>query len=230
MSLAALVPAALAALPGDVPGIGTPRAQASPTHDMPTEGSIALYTGPMFSGKSSSMLQRVHRYAFADYRCVLVKYEKGDRYGAKTDVFDTHSDLKHTSGDSPQGERPKWPGAVRVVSLKSLTDLKLAADERVVAIDEGQFFSDLVRQCDQLAEQGYTVLVAALDGKANGESFEQVCELVSRSEEVYKLQAVCMVCRKRPASFTRRLVPSDVVIEVGSTDKYLACCRQCRST
>ncbi|CAB4045302.1 Thymidine kinase, cytosolic, partial [Paramuricea clavata] len=41
---------------------------------------------------------------------------------------------------------------------------KQAMNYNIIGIDEGQFFSDIVEFCEELANKGKTVIVAALDG------------------------------------------------------------------
>jgi thymidine kinase len=43
-----------------------------------------------------------------------------------------------------------------------------------------------------------------------------------------KLQALCMSCRNgTPASFTKKIVESNNLVEIGSTDIYMPVCRFC---
>ena len=42
--------------------------------------SINLICGPMYSGKTSELCRRYNRYKLAGKKCILVKYQKDDRY------------------------------------------------------------------------------------------------------------------------------------------------------
>jgi thymidine kinase len=197
----------------------------------PAVGSIEIIVGPMFSGKSSRLLQKMQSHAFAKCHCVLIKYGTGDRYVHDEGTFETHSDIVQTSGGVPSGGRPQWQGNIRVASAKKLSDVVIDAKETVIGIDEGQFYPDLVEQCDRLAARGLIVIVAALDGTSDRKPFGQVCELIPKAEYMQKMQAVCMHCHTvASASFTWKILPNasgDTVIDVGSTDKYIAVCRRC---
>ncbi|XP_012891521.1 PREDICTED: thymidine kinase, cytosolic isoform X3 [Dipodomys ordii] len=74
----------------------------------------------------------------------------------------------------------------------------------VVGIDEGQFFPDIVEFCETMANNGKTVIVAALDGTFQRKAFGAILNLVPLAESVVKLTAVCMECF-REASYTKRL-------------------------
>ncbi|PIO64288.1 thymidine kinase domain protein, partial [Teladorsagia circumcincta] len=55
-------------------------------------------------------------------------------------------------------------------------------------------FDDLSYTCEQLACEGKMVLVAALDGNFLRKPFAEVSQLISFSDEIKKLSAVCMDC------------------------------------
>lgn len=44
-------------------------------------GNISMILGPMFSGKSSQLLRKVRRYEHATKKCIVVNYDKDNRYG-----------------------------------------------------------------------------------------------------------------------------------------------------
>jgi thymidine kinase len=72
----------------------------------------------------------------------------------------------------------------------------------VVAIDEGQFFANIVDFCEYLADNGVIVLVAALDGTFQRKPFGNIINLLPLAEKVTKLTAVCVYCAKE-ASFIK---------------------------
>ena len=55
-----------------------------------------------------------------------------------------------------------------------------------------------------MANDGKTVIVAALDGTFQRQPFGSILNLVPMAESVIKLKAVCMLCYN-DASFTKRL-------------------------
>lgn len=96
--------------------------------------------------------------------------------------------------------------AVKSATLKAIYERAKACN--VVAIDEGQFFPDLVEFAERLANEGHVVIVAALDGTFQRKPFGSVLELIPMAEKVDKLSAVCIDCG-REAAFTRRTVESN---------------------
>lgn len=96
----------------------------------------------------------------------------------------------------------------------------------MVAIDEGQFFPDIVEVSERLANEGVVVIIAALDGTFQRKPFNKILSLVPLAEQVIKLSAVCIDCGKE-AAFTRRTVESQEVELIGGEESYKPVCRKC---
>jgi len=121
-------------------------------------------------------------------------------------------------------DRQKCP-AVPCEKLADVVDQ--VKRHQVIGIDEGQFFPDIAHFAPLWASEGKTVVVAALDGTFQRKPFGNVLELVPMAEKVTKLSAVCMICCKKDAHFTRRRTTETKVEVIGGRDKYLAVCRAC---
>nr|CAD7594872.1 unnamed protein product [Timema genevievae] len=126
------------------------------------------------------------RYQIAKHDCLLIKYANDDRYD-KTDVV-TH-------------DRQSLP-AVMAMELTEMKEKALKVE--VIGIDEGQFFPDVSDFCEDMANKGKVVIVAALDGTFQRVGFGRILELVPLAESVVKLQAVCVICYCN-ASYTKRI-------------------------
>jgi len=102
----------------------------------------------------------------------------------------------------------------------------VALKHDVIGIDEGQFFPDVVSFCEQMANMGKVVIVAALDGTFQRKPFGSILELIPMAEDVTKLTAVCVMCQGS-AAFTKRLGEEQEIELIGGEDKYIAVCRSC---
>ncbi|KAM7426030.1 Thymidine kinase [Porites harrisoni] len=172
------------------------------------KGQIQVIFGPMFSGKTTELLRRIKRYQVANHSCMVIKYEKDNRYDA--DGVATHD--RQT---------------LRASACSVLGHIKQKAmDYSVLGIDEGQFFPDIVEFSEEMASLGKIVIVAALDGTFQRQAFGGVLNLVPLAESVVKLNAVCMHCYQ-DAAFTKRLGSEKMVEVIGGADKYMAVCRDC---
>ncbi|GAB1297115.1 Thymidine kinase, cytosolic [Apodemus speciosus] len=158
-------------------------------------------------GKDTELMRRVRRFQIAQYKCLVIKYAKDTRY---SNSFSTHD--RNTMDALP------------ACMLRDVT--QEAVNVAVIGIDEGQFFPDIVDFCEKMANQGKTVIVAALDGTFQRKPFGSILSLVPLAESVVKLTAVCMECF-REAAYTKRLGLEKEVEVIGGADKYHSVCRLC---
>jgi thymidine kinase len=174
-------------------------------------GEVQLIVGPMFSGKSSELMRRLRRYRHSRQRSLLVKHSKNARYTANKCTLATHDKLTMVAHEC--------------ANLSEIPE-DLLRDVDVIGIDEGQFFPDIASFCDEAANSGKIVIVAALDGTFERKAYKHISDMVPMAEKIDKLCAVCAVCGS-DAAFTRRLGPAKVVELVGGSELYLPVCRGC---
>lgn len=179
-------------------------------------GWIEVICGSMFSGKTEELIRRVRRARIAKQKVQVFKPAVDRRYHAEQVA--SHNGLQ-------------WE-AIPVGSARDILG-RLEPDATVVAVDEAQFFDwEISRVCSELAGRGLRVILAGLDMDFRGEPFGPMPLLMAEAEEVYKLQAICVVCGA-PASRTQRLIDGrpaafdDPIILVGGSESYEARCRQC---
>jgi thymidine kinase len=163
----------------------------------------------MFAGKTSELIRRVDRYRRADRKCVVFKSMIDTRYDAN--LCCTHSGMNVK--------------AIRADLL--MPHIDDCEEVEVVAVDEGQFFADIIEFCDEMASRGKVVIVAALDSMYDGSPFSNICELLAHAEEVYKLSAVCKCGNDAHFSVLTTAVRTKEFL-VGGRESYQAMCRKCR--
>ncbi len=180
------------------------------------EGYIEVVAGCMFAGKTEELIRRVKVLEFAKKNVLVFKPEVDDRYSITKVVSHAGSSV-----DS-------------IVVEKAIDILDYITKEtNVVAIDEVQFFDDkIVQVCDHLALKGIRVMVAGLDTDFRGLPFGVMSELITTSEFVTKLTAICVKCGA-PATRTQRIVNGkpasfyDPIVLIGASESYEARCRHC---
>lgn len=174
-------------------------------------GRIDVIFGPMFAGKSSELLKRVEALENAGKKTTLVKSDRDTRY-SKNEIA-THDGI-----------------ARRCHAVNTLAELRSAVGESyesvdVIAIDEAQFFPDLLDFCTEASDHdNKQVLVAGLDGDFKRQRFGQVLDLIPVSDSVTKLTADCAYCGQ-PALFSLRIAADQRQEVVGGADKYAPVCR-----
>ena len=185
-------------------------------YSIQNSGWIEVITGSMYCGKSEELIRRVRRAKIAKQQVQVFKPTIDDRYH-KANVA------------SHNGEQLE---AIPIDHADEILE-KINPDGDVIAIDEANFFDQrLIGVCEDLADQGFRVIVAGLDRDFRGQPFGPMPELMALAEYVDKLHAICVQCGN-PASRTQRLIAGkpaqydDPIILVGAIDVYEARCRKC---
>ena len=174
-----------------------------------TKGWIEVICGSMFSGKTEELIRRIKRAEFANQPLILFKPMIDNRYSKNKVVSHKGSAIQ-----------------ANLVSSSSEI-LEKYQNEKIVAIDEVQFFDDqLVKVCNELANKGVRVILAGLDMDFKGIPFGPMPQLLSIAEYVTKVHAVCVSCGNL-AQFSHRTVADADQVLVGAVDKYQPLCRSC---
>lgn len=184
-------------------------------------GTIEIIMGCMYSGKTALMLKRIENYRFTMKQCLVIKSSKDSRYADSKYVASKGGSLL----ESMEGN--KHMAAVRVVNVDNLDSVEVEEAEKVIGIDEGQFYPDLVTFCEKWANKGRNIIVSGLDGDYKRQPFGQILQLIPKAEKVVKLRAICMTCKSNEASFTERIIYNVEKVLIGSHNEYRACCRAC---
>ncbi len=187
---------------------------------MSYNGTITLIIGPMFSGKTTEIQRRIRQASNEGQSSLLIKYTADTRYTIG-DIVATHDGEQITSTLATQ-----CYGSIRIVQAMELKHVEVR-DEKVICIDEGQFFPDLIEFCETMANLGHSVVVSALDSDFARRPFGKICEFIPKCDMVIKLKGMCMICNLSASAFSLRIIPSLESIHIGSTESYRAVCRGC---
>ena len=174
-----------------------------------TNGWIEVICGSMFSGKTEELIRRLRRAEFAKQDLILFKPSVDKRYSDKNVVSHRGTEFN----------------AVLVTSSKEI--LNNVEDQKVVAIDEAQFFDNqLVEVASELAGRGIRVILAGLDMDYTGAPFGPMPALLASAEYVSKVHAICVSCGNL-AQFSNRLVADTDQVMLGAVEEYRPLCRSC---
>ncbi len=181
-------------------------------------GYLELIWGPMFCGKTSSLLHKLSLHKMCGKRVLYVNSDIDTRTDGG---FSTHNPLIKDSLDIDQ---------IKVHKLMDVMERAEGYD--VIGIDESQFFDDLVPSVKAMViSLRKIVYVGGLTGDSNMGLFGNMFRLIPMSNKVTTLSAICEVCSKggcmREANFTKRIVADTESILVGGHDAYIPVCREC---
>lgn len=176
-------------------------------------GEVHVIVGPMFAGKTTTLLKRIKSERSNGRSVAIIKSDKDTRYGLDSIV--THD-----------GDRlPCWPLA-NLLSFKQRCGSEAYSKLEVIGIDEAQFFEDLYDFCMEAADHdGKIVIVAGLDGDYLRRSFGSVLDVIPIADSVTKLTARCELCGKR-ASFTLRKTEETRTELIAGAEVYMPVCRK----
>lgn len=176
----------------------------------PLQPRLEVICGPMFSGKSTELVRRLHRAELAGVPTLLLRPKIDD------------TKLTHDGIDRP---------CVRVPNHDWLFNDEQYITGHVVGIDEVQFLDKCLESILHMATNN-VVICCGLDTTYRYEPFGIVPQLLAYAERIDKLTAVCVVCGK-DATRTQRMVNGepafydDPTILVGEEDFYEARCPDC---
>lgn len=177
--------------------------------DNRTNGWIEVICGSMFSGKTEELIRRIRRAEFAQQSILLVKPKIDNRYSEEQVV-------------SHQGT------AIEAKVISSSDEiLTLWKKEKIVAVDEAQFFDEkLPEVCQELANKGARVIIAGLDMDYKGVPFGPLPDLLAMAEYVTKVHAICLSCGNL-AQFSHRIKSNEERVMLGAKNDYEPLCRTC---
>lgn len=136
-------------------------------------GKFNLILGCMFSGKTSTLIERYNRYTIGGKKCIMVKYKHDTRYDSEQIV--THNGIK-----------------VKALICEYLFEIDNVVQEYdVVCIDEIQFYKDAHIFCDKWANDNKIVEACGLNGSFDRKPFETISKLIPLAENITYKTAIC---------------------------------------
>lgn len=174
--------------------------------------SFIVYTGPMMSAKTTSLLSTLDRYKYQGKKVIAFKPLIDDRYSVED--ISTHGGWKFPAVCVKTGSD----------ILKKLSEIDV--NPQVIAVDEAFMIPGVSEVLIWLYRSGYTVVVSSLDLSAAGKPFEEIEKMLPWATKVEKLSAVCVVCNN-DAFYTYKKQTGGDEIEVGGSELYEPRCIKC---
>lgn len=193
-----------------------------------TINSVTVFTGPMFSGKSGSLITQANSAIRANKTVLAVKPEIDTR--DKDEIVTRYHNALNGESTKRTFEN------AHLINESDPEDLQNLFDEYepdVFIADEIQFFDqwfvEFVRQL-QTREQA-EVYLAGLDLDAWGNSFGYTGDLLALADKVEKMAADCFVKGCHRKATCTQLIDANKSegsrVEVGGKETYEARCSSC---
>ena len=175
---------------------------------------ITLIYGPMFSGKTTKLIELYKETLTKNKNCIAINYELDTRYGKNK--IGSHDGL-----------------AIDCYSITNLDDfIKNSATKEVIAnadyifINEAQFFETIFESVLYLNETlKKNVILCGLDLDYKLQKFGTMMDLLSKATNVFKMTGKCVKCNGA-SCYSHRKVSSYFQILIG-TSEYIPLCETC---
>jgi len=187
-------------------------------------GYLEIIKGPMYSRKTTRLLDIYKKFKFCEIPTMVINYTKDNRY-SDANMLSSHDKvmipctlaltlselIDFTSEDA----------------LKNSAHYQAFMDSQVILINEGQFFRDIVPWVTMAVEKYHkNVYICGLNSDFKRNKFGNWLDLELISDNVVMLHSFCSHCKKKPALFSHRLTQENDVELIGS-DCYIPVCRKC---
>lgn len=174
-----------------------------------TTGYLELIIGPMFSGKTSKLLEIYKQCVFCHISVVAINHSLDKRYDET--MLSTHDKIM-----------------IPCLQADKLRNIFHELEEvDVILINEGQFFQDLKEVVTDLLKMNKKIYIAGLDGDFERKKFGEILDLIPLCDKVTKLTSLCSQCKNGTcAIFSMRLSTEKQQTLVGSNN-YIPVCRKC---
>ncbi len=191
-------------------------------------GYLELIIGPMFSSKTSSLLEIYKQCKFCNIPVSIINHAIDKRYHET--MISSHDKIM-----APCFQANKlddiWTnnGIAEMDNDYNIKAYNMLRNSDVILINEGQFFPDLYEVVVDMLNNKKKVYVCGLDGDFERKKFGAMLDLIPLCDKVNKLTSLCSLCRDGTRGiFSMRLTDEKEQTVVGS-DNYIPVCRNCYS-
>tara|TARA_B100001175_G_scaffold307802_1_gene307431 strand:+ start:236 stop:811 length:576 start_codon:yes stop_codon:yes gene_type:complete len=175
---------------------------------------LHIIFGPMFSGKSTKLLNEVNCLKIYKKNILVINSIKDTR--VENNKIKTHDGLKYN--------------AYKVDELKEELIIEILNNKYdTICIDEAQFFNNLEYFVKELLKYNIHIVVAGLNGDTNQKKFGYIIDLIPYANKITKLSGICTICNDGTlgdfTSIKPHIEKKDQVL-VGANDMYICVCRK----
>jgi thymidine kinase len=172
-------------------------------------GYLEIFIGPMFSGKTSKLIDLYKQYSFCNIPLAVINHSSDTRYDDT--MLSTHDKIMIP--------------CIQTTTLTRVTNEMDNVD--VILINEGQFFEDLYDFVVDMLKFNKKIYVSGLDGDFKREKFGKILDLIPLCDKVTKMTSLCSLCKNgTPGLFSMRLTNEKEQMLIGSSN-YIPVCRYC---
>jgi len=191
-----------------------------------SKGYLELIIGPMYSGKTSKLLEIYKQCKFCNISVAVINHSLDKRYHES--MLSSHDKIMVPCLNVDNLTNIWYNnGEIDLIEFADKSGYKLIRESEVILINEGQFFNDLHNVVNDMLKNNKVVYVCGLDGDFERKKFGQVLDLIPLCDKVNKLTSLCSSCKNgTPGIFSMRITNEKEQTVIGS-ENYLPVCRMC---
>ena len=179
-----------------------------------TKSYLELIIGPMYSGKTTAILEIYKKCNFCSIPCIIINHTLDNRY--HDTMISNHDKI--------------MAPCFRTEKLENILQNNSYFESDVILINEGQFFSDLYEVVLTMLSHNKKVYICGLDGDFERKKFGSILDLIPICDKVNKVTSLCSICKDGTLGiFSMRLTYEKEQTVVGY-DNYIPVCRSCYET
>jgi len=168
---------------------------------------LKVYTGCMFSSKTSRLLMDLERFKHQHRKAIVFKPAIDTRYST-SDV------VTHSGWSVPAITVSTGPDIIEALA-------NIDGEPDVVAVDEAFMIDNVADVLVWLYRSGKDIIVSTLDVSAQGKPFKEVERLLIWATHVEKCTAVCTVCGQDARYTHKKQIDDDQAeICIGGDEMY----------
>lgn len=172
---------------------------------------LEIFIGPMYSGKTSKLLEIYKQYKFCNVPIEVINYSEDTRYHET--MLSTH-------------DKMMIPCIQKTLLSELVKDERIQKAE-VILINEGQFFSDLVPVVTEWLQCNKKIYVSGLDGDFERKKFGTILDLIPMCDKITKIHSLCSICKDGTAGIFSLRLTNETEQKIIGSDNYIPVCRYC---
>lgn len=175
-----------------------------------------LICGPMYSGKSTALFQRLERFLFTKKKILLIRPVKDDR-----------GYFTHSGGIDIDKLEVENPSQFVILTLKEITqsDVELIAKDKFDVVFVDEYF--MIPGANLLCHQDYyDVYFGGLLADSESGLFPETIKILPYCDKIKKLNGVCIRCGSELGNYSFAAFDKKERIAVGDTE-YECLCYKC---
>lgn len=142
---------------------------------------ITLICGPMFSGKSTMLVQKMERYTYAKKNICLVRPKK-----------DTRGYFTHSGTDNVKSILKNTDGYIEIPFFTEELVNKLLDTYSAIFVDEYFMIENCKILCTTVKEKDVDIYFAGLLATSENKLFKEAVDILPFCDDIVKLNGVCI--------------------------------------